>query len=74
MCRPEGIIAAFATLERFTRELGAALVAFEQYLERQIELPRGQERRVQMQVDAVLKTVLTSFVPMDRICKSNMLW
>lgn len=40
-----GISAALATLERCTRELGAALVAFERLVERQIERSRERERQ-----------------------------
>ena len=43
--RTTGISAALATLERYTRELGTALVAFERLVERQVERlrERGQE-------------------------------
>lgn len=41
--RTAGIRAALATLERYTRELGTALVAFERHIERQIE--RARERQ-----------------------------
>ena len=40
--RTTGISAALATLERYTRELGTALVAFERLVERQIERLRAQ--------------------------------
>ncbi|MBS6828688.1 MAG: relaxase/mobilization nuclease domain-containing protein [Desulfovibrio sp.] len=43
--RTAGISAALATLERYTRELGTALVAFERLIERQIERLREQERK-----------------------------
>ena len=39
-----GISAALATLERYTRELGTALVAFERHIERQIERARERQR------------------------------
>ncbi|MDL2286649.1 relaxase/mobilization nuclease domain-containing protein [Desulfococcaceae bacterium OttesenSCG-928-F15] len=39
------ISTALATLERYTRELGTALVAFERLVERQIERLREQERQ-----------------------------
>ena len=43
--RPTGISTALATLERYTHELGTALVAFERLVERQIERLRAQERQ-----------------------------
>ena len=43
--RTTGISAALATLERYTRELETALVAFERLVERQIERLRKQERQ-----------------------------
>ena len=43
--RTTGISAALATLERYTRELGTALVAFERLVERQIERIRERERQ-----------------------------
>ncbi|SBW05763.1 conserved hypothetical protein [uncultured delta proteobacterium] len=45
--RTAGIGAALATLERYTRELGAALVALERLVERQIERIRERERERQ---------------------------
>ena len=42
--RTTGISAALATLERYTRELGTALVAFERLAERQIKRVREQQR------------------------------
>ena len=45
--RAAGISAALATLERYTRELGTALVAFERLVERQIEWLRERERERQ---------------------------
>lgn len=44
--RPAGISAALATLERYTRELGTALVAFERLIERRIDRVRERERHV----------------------------
>ena len=43
--RTTGISAALATLERYTRELGTALVALERLVERQIERLRERERQ-----------------------------
>lgn len=43
--RAKGIGAALATLERYTRELGTALVALERLVERQIERFRERERQ-----------------------------
>lgn len=43
--RTAGIRAALATLERYTREFGTALVAFERLVERQIERLRERERQ-----------------------------
>lgn len=43
--RTAGISAALATLERYTRELGTALVALERLVERQIERFRERERQ-----------------------------
>ena len=45
--RAAEISAALATLERYTRELGTALVAFERLVERQIERLREKERERQ---------------------------
>lgn len=42
--RATAIRAALATLERYTRELGTALVAFERHIERQIERTRERQR------------------------------
>ncbi|MDL2316669.1 relaxase/mobilization nuclease domain-containing protein [Desulfovibrio sp. OttesenSCG-928-A18] len=42
--RAAGISAALATLERYTREFGAALVAFERLAERQVERLREREQ------------------------------
>lgn len=42
--RAERIRAALATLERYTRELGTSLVAFERHIERQIERTRERQR------------------------------
>ena len=43
--RATGLSAALATLERYTRELGTALVALERLVERQIERLRERERQ-----------------------------
>ena len=43
--RTTGISAALRALERYTRELGTALVAFERLVERQIERMRERERQ-----------------------------
>ena len=43
--RTTGINTALATLKRYTHELGAALVALEHLVERQIERVRGQQRQ-----------------------------
>lgn len=45
--RTDRVSAALATLERYTRELGTALVAFERLVERQIERLREREREQQ---------------------------
>ena len=45
--RATGISTALATFERYTRELGTALVAFERLVERQIK--RLQEREQERQ-------------------------
>lgn len=42
--RATGISAALAALERYTREIGTALVAFERHIERQIEQTRERQR------------------------------
>ena len=42
--RTTGISAALAMLERYTRELGTALVAFERLVERQLERVRERQR------------------------------
>lgn len=42
--RTTGISTALAALERYTRELGTALVAFERHIERQIERVREREQ------------------------------
>ncbi len=43
--RATAIRTALATLERYTRELGTALVTFERHIERQIERTRERERQ-----------------------------
>ena len=43
--RATGVSAALATLERYTRELGTALVALERHIERQIGRLREREQR-----------------------------
>ena len=45
--RADRVSAALATLERYTRELGTALVALERLVERQIERLRERERERQ---------------------------
>ena len=47
--RTAGISAALATLERYTHELGTALVALERLVERQIERLRERKREQQRQ-------------------------